>query len=67
MRLRFIAAVVLFASASSACPSKITRVEIPQEDRLKARQLMLEGDVLLQDGKDHLAASISLPSPMLVF
>ena len=34
--------MVLFASASSACPSKITPVEIPQEDRLKARQLMLE-------------------------
>ena len=65
MSLRFIAAVVLFASASSACPSKITPVEIPQEDRLKTRQLMLEGDVLLQDGKDHLALLKYLESSTL--
>ena len=65
VKLRSIAAFVLFSAACSACPSRITRVEIPLEDRLKARQLMVDGDVLLKDGKDHLALLKYLESSTL--
>ncbi len=55
MRSNFVATLVLSAAIFTACAGKIEPVEIPEEDSLKARQLMFQGDALFRDGKDHLA------------
>jgi tetratricopeptide (TPR) repeat protein len=65
VRSRFVAVAVLVTSVCTACPARIKPTEISREDRLAARRLMLEGDVLIKEGKDHLSLLKYLESSTL--
>ncbi len=55
--MRFKPALVLLLATSclAGCASRIKKLPVPPEQRIQARQAMIEGDQLMREGKDHLA------------
>ncbi len=55
MRLKRSFLVLLTAFFLSACASRIEKLPVPQKDKMQAHRMMIQGDQLLRQNKDHLA------------
>jgi Tfp pilus assembly protein PilF len=55
--LRFFFPALLLILLAAGCTTAIPRTPVSQEDKAKAHRLILDGDKLLREGKDHLALS----------